>query len=94
MKVDCCGHCKAKRPNLHFFEEHSRGVKLKVVRCLLCGWLDSEVVADKGRWSVPGHQLPKDVDESEAWDFVEVPEFVFERFGYTNPDMGADLWKR
>lgn len=75
-----CEHCHAKHPNLHFFEERSHGHHFQVVRCLLCGWQICRLVAVPGRWTVPGKTLPKDADELDEWDFVDVPDFVSESF--------------
>ncbi|MBF0646408.1 hypothetical protein HTZ97_09375 [Desulfuromonas acetoxidans] len=47
MPEPVCGHCRAKRPNLHCFHENAYKGKFQVVRCLLCGWQISRYVPSK-----------------------------------------------
>ena len=45
-----CGHCRAKRANLHAFTNSARGDgTFEVARCLLCGWQISRLIPRQQR---------------------------------------------
>ena len=67
----CCGHCGAKRSNLHTFTE-SAGIfgTFDVARCLLCGWQISRLKPWKRRRLPEVEELVFDEETKREADFL------------------------